>query len=125
MNDELIQKLLDEGQGQSLPENPDTRSYRQLFELLDSAESYSPEAGFAHRVTAALDKKESKSTTFSLVLTVSLVAVILVLSVVAIMVYYQLSIPISNMTGSLIIMFALGLFLSALYRLIEKRFLHS
>lgn len=123
MTDEQIQRILDEGSAVSLPDSAETAGYRKLYEYLDHPEGFTPRNGFAHRVTALLDKKTEKALSPVLIAFISLAAVMLLASVAVLFIFFDLTLEINQMTISLVVMFVLGSIITALYRVIEIRYL--
>ncbi len=120
MNDDLIQKLLDENGRIPDSASEDVKAYQRLFDLLDKTDAYKPSPGFAHRVTASLDKQRSSSIK-NLIVPVLFGFFALSIVLVGLILYMQISIPFSGFTPTLLWMTLLTLIITGVYQLIEQK----
>ncbi len=124
MNDDLIQKMLDEGGELQSGENSEIENYKNLFRYLDEAESFSPAPGFAHRVAASIDLQE-KQRSYGILIPLIAGALLFVVIGIGVVAYAGIQIDLSGSTNMLIIMFSIAVLLTGAYRFVEKRILHT
>jgi len=121
MNDDRIQKILDENGELPDSQSNDIEAYQKLFNYLDKTDTFKPSPGFAHRVTASLDSKKSTSRSASLIVPILIGGLLLSLVLVGLIVYLHISVSLSGFTPTLLGMTLLTLVITGVYKLIEQK----
>ncbi len=117
MSDEELQEMLDNGK--SVPGNP---GYKELYRILENTENDILPAGFAHRVTARIEKSESRDPVRKWVIGLISLLVVVATGLVALVISTrpELRVPGSGQVN-LYVIFALTLLALALYHFIERK----
>jgi hypothetical protein len=126
MNDELIQKLLDEGHDLEATSSPNDELtiYQKLYDMLNHHQSYTLSPGFAHRVTARL-QPQKKEKSYKLIFPI----VGGILAFVPVMIFvigsFGESLSVTTHNVQIALYFVLTLVITGLYRVIERKYLSS
>ena len=119
MNDEELQEMMDNG---DRPKGSVPEEYKKLFSFLDKTENDILSPGFAHRVTARIEEKQFRDPIRSWIIGLLVFMVLITVPILALVFSRvpNLRLPESGQVN-LYVMFALTLFILALYSLIERR----
>lgn len=75
MNDDDIQRMLDEQPGYHLPGNEDVQAYKEMYGELGKLRNNPLPPGFAHRITAKIEKKETSDRRLIVMIVLGILAI--------------------------------------------------
>ncbi|MCA6078738.1 hypothetical protein [Fulvivirga sedimenti] len=121
MTDEELQEWLDHNKEFTSEPSEEAKEYQDLFKALDQHRVYELHAGFAHRVTSRLDQRKASDKPLYWAAALGGLGFILIAAIVLLIFGGLPSISLSGSGFNLYIMFGIGIIISALYSILEKR----